>query len=209
MGDRDLIKPLLARDGSVHFGRVCMKPGKPLTFATLHAPSGEGGGEADAASAEGGDGDNKGGGGRPVLVFGLPGNPVSSFVCFHLVVLPALRRMAGWAEPRLRRVRAFTTAPLKLDPERPEYHRATVAYGPPPSAIADKVSSPNGCVWYAVSTGNQISSRLLSARSANALLELPRAAGVVPAGTEVSALLIGDVRAMPSEANVPLTEGFE
>lgn len=36
--------------------------------------------------------------------------------------------------------------------------------------------------WYAASTGNQISSRLLSARSANALLELPRAEGEITAG---------------------------
>ena len=50
-----------------------MKPGKPLTFATL-----------DTAS-----------GGR-TLVFGLPGNPVSSIVTFNLVVLPALRKLAGW-----------------------------------------------------------------------------------------------------------------
>ena len=35
MGDRDLVKPLLERRGTVHFGRVLMKPGKPLTFATL------------------------------------------------------------------------------------------------------------------------------------------------------------------------------
>jgi hypothetical protein len=35
MGDRDLIKPLLERSGKVHCGRVLMKPGKPLTFATM------------------------------------------------------------------------------------------------------------------------------------------------------------------------------
>lgn len=35
MGDRDLVKPLLERSGRVHFGRVLMKPGKPLTFATI------------------------------------------------------------------------------------------------------------------------------------------------------------------------------
>ena len=35
MGDRDFIKPLLERRGKVHFGKVKMKPGKPLTFATL------------------------------------------------------------------------------------------------------------------------------------------------------------------------------
>lgn len=52
MGDRDLLKPLLERKGSVHFGRVLMKPGKPLTFATLDLQEGEG---------------------RKLLVFGLPG----------------------------------------------------------------------------------------------------------------------------------------
>jgi gephyrin len=50
MGDRDLLKPLLERKGQVHFGRVLMKPGKPLTFATLDVSEG-----------------------RKLLVFGLPG----------------------------------------------------------------------------------------------------------------------------------------
>ena len=54
-----------------------MKPGKPLTFATLQVPA-------------------EGGGSRQLLVFGLPGNPVSSIVTFTLVVLPALRKLAGW-----------------------------------------------------------------------------------------------------------------
>ncbi|KAI8470687.1 MAG: molybdopterin biosynthesis protein [Monoraphidium minutum] len=191
MGDRDLIKPLLARDGVVHFGRVCMKPGKPLTFATLPA--------APAAA-----------GGAPVrdmLVFGLPGNPVSSFVCFHLVVAPALRKMGGGgAAAPLRRVRVLLTAPLRLDPERPEYHRATICYGRFPGGGG---AAAGGCVWYAESTGNQISSRLLSARSANALLELPRAAGVLAAGSEVSALIIDDLGRMPVPGEVPATEGFE
>ena len=52
MGTRDLIKPLLERAGQVHCGRVLMKPGKPLTFATM-----------DLAE------------GRRVLFFGLPGTP--------------------------------------------------------------------------------------------------------------------------------------
>jgi gephyrin len=63
--------------------------------------------------------------------------------------------------------------------------------------------------WFATSTGNQISSRLLSARSANALLELPRAEGVIEAGSTVSALLIDDLGFMPQgESDVPATEGF-
>ena len=73
MGDRDLVKPLLARRGTVHYGKVVMKPGKPLTFATIPRQS--------AGGKEG----------RPLLVFGLPGNPVSAFACFHLVSLSPIR----------------------------------------------------------------------------------------------------------------------
>ncbi len=38
MGDKDFIKPLLERRGVVFFGKVCMKPGKPLTFAKVPVP---------------------------------------------------------------------------------------------------------------------------------------------------------------------------
>ncbi len=130
------------------------------------------------------------------------GNPVSSFVCFSLVVLPCLRKMMGLPQPELRRLHATLTSDIKLDHERPEYHRATLQYGPVPGAQDGAVG------WYAVSTGNQISSRILSARSANALLEIPRASGVLPAGSKVSALLIGDLREMPVPQQVPVTEGF-
>ena len=168
-GDRDLVKPLLESRGVVHFGRVNMKPGKPLTVATVPRPQAPG---------------------RPLLVFGLPGNPVSSLVTFQLVVLPCLRRMAGWRAPGLRRVAAVTAQPLRLDPERPEYHRATLSWGA-------------GGALSAHSTGGQISSRLLSARAATALLELPAAAGTLPAGTRVSALLIGELSCCDGLAEVP------
>lgn len=160
MGDRDLVTPLLLSMGVIHYGRVLMKPGKPLTFATIPRASG-----------------------RPLLVFGLPGNPVSSLVTFHLVVVPVLRRFAGWPSPQLRRVCVTTAEPLRLDPERPEYHRATLSWG-----------GANGELL-AHSTGTQVSSRLLSARSVVVLMELPAAAGTLPAGTRVSALLIGNLAA--------------
>lgn len=183
MGDRDLLKPLLERKGSVHFGRVLMKPGKPLTFATLDLQDG-----------------------RKLLVFGLPGNPVSGFVCFNLVATPALRKMAGWAQPQLRRLQVVTTRPLRLDPERPEYHRVVLQYGRLPEACGAAAGSLG---WYAASTGNQISSRLLSARSANALLELPRAECVIEAGSTVSALLIDSLDCMSQDPHeVPPTPGF-
>lgn len=158
MGDLDLIKPLLEHSGQVHFGRVRMKPGKPLTFATVDLD------------------------GRRKLIFGLPGNPVSSLVSFYLFTAPALRKLAGWLDPYLPRVQAHLSHPLKLDPYRPEYHRTTLHWG-------QHLNNGQGG-YLATSTGSQASSRLLSMRSANALLELPQAEGELPAGAVVPALLI-------------------
>ncbi|KAL2622320.1 hypothetical protein R1flu_002525 [Riccia fluitans] len=171
MGDKDYVKPHLERRGKVYFGKVLMKPGKPVTFATIDVP-------AKASNSK-----------RQMLVFALPGNPVSSLVCFHLFALPAIRQLAGWPDPYLRRVQARTTLPMKLDPERPEFHRVTVRWQ------VDDGSGRSGFV--AESTGHQTSSRLLSMRSANALLELPLSDGVIPAGTLVPVLVIGDLSSMP------------
>ena len=71
-GKFDLVPDVLRDLGvEVHFHKVRMKPGKPLLFGTR------------------GD----------TLVFGLPGNPVSAFVCFELFVRPALRALAGHRDP--------------------------------------------------------------------------------------------------------------
>jgi len=121
---------------------------------------------------------------RQRLVFALPGNPVSSLVTFYLLGAPALRRLAGWDNPELTRIQVMIDQPLALDPARPEYHRASVRWETAPN------EGRGGFV--AASTGNQASSRLLSMRSANALLELPQGEGVLPAGSIVSALLIGE-----------------
>ncbi len=158
---RDFVKPLLEAAGTVHFGRLLMKPGKPLTFATV---------EVD---------------GRRKLLFGLPGNPVSSLVTFYLLAAPAMRKLAGWPDPHLRRVQVQLAQTLRLDPERPEYHRATVHWE---TALNDGRGG-----YLAASTGSQASSRLLSMRSANALLELPAGDGLVEAGAVVTALIIGDL----------------
>ncbi|CAI6005903.1 unnamed protein product [Closterium sp. NIES-65] len=135
MGDRDFVKPLLERLGTVHFGRVHMKPGKPLTFATIEAPSDKTDGAAQP---------------HRTIVFGLPGNPVSCMVCFNLFVLPAIRQMGGWRHPLLHRVQAHISSALRLDPDRPEYHRASLRWEPNQSAgaasapaVAAAVASPS------------------------------------------------------------------
>ncbi len=164
MGELDLIKKLVAAAGTVHFGRLRMKPGKPCTFATLPAP--------DTGTE----------GGRKVLLFGLPGNPVSSLVTFYLLGLPAVRRLGGWKNSTLPRVQAVLDAPVQLDSTRPEYHRARLTW--------DETLHGGSGGWLATSTGSQASSRLLSMHGANALLELPQAEGQLPAGAVVAALLL-------------------
>jgi gephyrin len=76
MGPTDLLKPVIERhfSGTVHFGRVAVKPGKPTTFATVPWK----------------------GSSKPI--FALPGNPASALVTFQIFVVPALRKMGGWKE---------------------------------------------------------------------------------------------------------------
>jgi molybdopterin molybdotransferase len=148
MGVKDLIKPLLAELGTIHFGRVAIKPGKPLTFALV-------------------DG---------VPVFGLPGFPVSSLVCFENFVRPALRLMAGHSRLWRPEVPVRSTHDIRHDSERTEYVRAVVA-------------RREGVLW-ATTTGSQVSGRLKSLVGANALLRLPPSPEDVYAGDEVTAILI-------------------
>lgn len=100
MGTRDLIKPLLAELGTVHFGRVAFKPGKPTTFATLQGK----------------------------LAFGLPGYPVSSLVSFEMFVRPALRTMQGDLHPDRPRVQVRLREAIQASGDRLEFQRAVVSW---------------------------------------------------------------------------------
>jgi molybdopterin molybdotransferase len=80
VGARDVVKDAFARIGTLELWRVAVQPKKPLAFGRAARPGDE----------------------RPVLLFGLPGNPVSSFVTFELFVRPILRRLAGETDPLAR-----------------------------------------------------------------------------------------------------------
>ncbi|CAN0394933.1 unnamed protein product [Lampetra fluviatilis] len=94
------------------------------------------------------------------MIFALPGNPVSAIVTCHLFVIPALRKMQGTADPRPTILKARLSFDVKLD-SRPEYYRCVLMW-----------NHQEPLPW-AQSTGNQLSSRLSSMRSANGLLMLP------------------------------------
>jgi molybdopterin molybdotransferase len=112
-GVLDLVPGVLAELGVREvFHKVHLKPGKPIWFGTFAA-----------------DGMQK-------LVFGLPGNPVSSLVCFELFVRPAIQTLAGRGFFGLPRVQARLSQTFVLRGNRPTYQPA-VLHGLPDNAGAD------------------------------------------------------------------------
>jgi gephyrin len=112
MGELDLLKPTIERSlgGTIHFGRVSMKPGKPTTFATV--PVKNNAGERISKA-----------------IFSLPGNPVSAVVTLHLFVLPSLHYASGISPAGLPKVQVTLAHEFRLDPQRSEYHRGIVTLG--------------------------------------------------------------------------------
>lgn len=175
MGELDLLKPTIERSlgGTIHFGRVSMKPGKPTTFATVPAaniknPASGVRGASVSSTAE-------------KVIFSLPGNPASAVVTFMLFVLPALHKMSGVTPVGLPKLRVKLDSTVRCDAAREEYHR--VALG---------VKQGEEGLW-ASSTGGQRSSRIGSFKGANALVKLPAGGGTLEKGSMVEALLMGQI----------------
>ncbi len=98
VGDHDLVGPVLRELGAtLDFWKIALRPGKPLLSARLAGTQ----------------------------VVGLPGNPVSVFVCATLFVLPVLRAMAGDRAPLPLSFRARLGGALPANNARQDYLRAT------------------------------------------------------------------------------------
>lgn len=112
MGELDLLKPTIERSlgGTIHFGRVAMKPGKPTTFATVPMKNNDG----ERISK---------------VIFSLPGNPASCMIAFHLFVLLSLHHAAGISPAGLPKIQVTLDHEFRLDPQRSEYHRSIVMLG--------------------------------------------------------------------------------
>jgi gephyrin len=110
MGELDLLKPTIERQlgGTIHFGRVSMKPGKPTTFATIPFKS------------DTGERQTK-------VIFALPGNPASAVVTYHLFVLPSLHKTSGINPVGLPKVQVVLDEDVRCDTKRSEYHRVLVS----------------------------------------------------------------------------------
>ncbi len=97
-GVLDLVPRALAQQGVEQvFHKVNVKPGKPVWFGLRRDASG------------------------PKLVFGLPGNPVSSLVCFELFVRPALAKLAGHPSDATPLLSAILRKPARQRGDRPTY----------------------------------------------------------------------------------------
>lgn len=193
MGELDLLKPTIERSlgGTIHFGRVSMKPGKPTTFATVpFKPSSD-----DSAQQER----------EKRLIFALPGNPASALVTLHLFVLPSLHKLMGLGSSRshsaanaharannlgLPLVSAVLTHAIPLDPKRTEYHRAIVTASRSDGRLS---ATSTGLSGDPGASSGQRSSRVGSLAKANALLVLPPGEGKIEKGQLVEALLMAPV----------------
>ena len=153
-GDYDLVPGALAAAGvECVFHKVRLKPGKPIWFGVFRR----------AAAA-------------PTLVFGLPGNPVSSLVCFELFVRPALAIQAGQSAAAGQRpvFPAQLLAAVKGNAKRPVYHPCTLT------------QEPAGLTAEPLPWGG--SADLLGLSRANGLMLLPAGCGELAVGETVTVL---------------------
>ncbi|PIV14723.1 MAG: molybdenum cofactor biosynthesis protein [Gallionellales bacterium CG03_land_8_20_14_0_80_55_15] len=149
VGVHDYVRPTIEKLGvEMKFWRLAIRPGHPLAFGTTHKTA----------------------------VFGLPGNPVSSMVCFEQFVIPALRQMMGNKRLYRRTVTARVAHDVKFRPGRTEFIRVQLT------------RDDNG--YIASSTGTQSSGVLLSMARADGLMVIPSDSTGLAAGAQVVVQLL-------------------
>jgi molybdopterin molybdotransferase len=163
VGDHDHVRGVLEKMGcTLRFWGVLMKPGYPLAFGVIEATG--------------------------TLVFGLPGNPVSTAVTFEQFVRPALRKMMGHRAIHRPVIRATLTEELRKGAGRLHFVRVGLEAG------------EGG--WLAKPTGNQSSGVLTSMIRGQGLAIFPLEAERLEAGAEV------DVQILDPEFFDQIERGF-
>jgi molybdopterin molybdotransferase len=169
VGPYDVVRNAFAEFGDIELWRVAVQPGKPFAFGTARAPGDDG---ADPHRP-------------PTLLFGLPGNPVSTFVTFELFVRPALRRLGGYRDDALYRPtdRAVLAEDVSKSHGRRGFQRVFVqrdAYGSPRRDERGRVIAH--LAGGARGQGSHVMSALATA---DALAVIPEEHDSLPAGAEV------------------------
>mgnify|MGYP000005857797 CR=1 FL=1 len=131
VGDADYTKAVIEQIGQINFWKLAIKPGKPFAFGQL--------GKA--------------------IFFGLPGNPVSSYVTFEQLVMPALKIMSGQLAENRKRLPLTLVGQIKKRPGRKDFQRGQLIY-------------QNGNIVAVKSAGKQSSGVLSSVSKADCYIVL-------------------------------------
>jgi len=157
MGEFDLFKRVLDEMGfELDFWRVKMRPGTPFSFGTL---PGEGPG-------------------KPMFVFGLPGNPASSFVTFQVFCRPFLLRLAGHSAIHRQVIVAEAGEDLRSPTHLTHFFRVTLSGNPDGPRVRK--------------TGPQTSGLVRGQGLAQGLAVVPEGVQEVKAGDPVRVVLLDD-----------------
>jgi molybdopterin molybdotransferase len=162
VGPYDVVKLAFEKIGRIDLWRVAVQPGKPFVFGT-----------ADRTD-----------GGR-TLLFGLPGNPVSSFVTFELFVRPAIRALAGHRSDRL--LRPVDRAVLDERVAKSHGRRAFIRVVAERDSSGSPVRDDRGRVHVRLAGGSagQGSHVISALAAADALAVVPEAHDTLDAGSDV------------------------
>jgi len=162
VGPYDVVKLAFEKIGRIDVWRVAVQPGKPFAFGVADRPDG----------------------GR-TLLFGLPGNPVSSFVTFELFVRPAIRALSGHRSDRL--LRPVDRAVLGEPVSKSHGRRAFVRVIAERDAAGSPVRDDRGRVRVRLAGGaaGQGSHVISALAAADALAVIPEAHDTLDAGSDV------------------------
>ena len=151
MGEYDFVRSVFQELGiEILFNKVAIKPGKPTVFARK---------------------DDR-------LIFGLPGNPLSSLVTFECFARPVLGRMCGIAQPELRRVQGVLVEDVRQTPGRTSFLPARIEW------------TPGG--WSARPISWKNSADMVGFSGANATIIFPGERNLLSRGEAVEIMLLPD-----------------
>ena len=164
VGPYDVVRNAFDAVGHMNLWRVAIQPGKPFAF-----------GRADAEGRE-----------SPVLLFGLPGNPVASLVTFELFVRPVIRRLAGHSSLHRAVDRGVLEEPVSKRPGRRGYHLVAALRDDAGTPLRDSAGRVRVCL-----AGGRGSRGLSALVATDALAVIPEACALAEAGAEVELRWLG------------------